>query len=56
MRPALRPPHLACIGALMWTASACSGASAPASTEPASLAPGLYEISVSQSFQHVSDQ
>lgn len=56
MRPALRPSHLACIGALMWTVSACSGATAPASKEPASLTPGLYEISVSQSLQHVSDQ
>lgn len=56
MRPSLRTPRLACFGALICIVTACSGASAPASKEPASLAPGLYEISVSQSLKHVSDE
>ncbi len=54
MRLSLRPSRLACIGALMWTVTACSGASAPPSNESASLTPGLYEISVSQSFNQAS--
>ena len=48
--------QLACIGTLMLTATACSGGSGPASDEPANLTPGLYEISVSQSFKHGSGE
>lgn len=49
MHPSLRSARLACINALVWTVAACSGASDTVSNEPASLTPGLYEISVSQS-------
>lgn len=56
MHPSLRSSRLVCIGALMLTAAACSEGSGPVSNEPASLTPGLYEISVSQSFKHVSDK
>lgn len=56
MRPSLRSSHLACIGALMWIAAACSGASGTAPKEPANLTPGLYEVSVSQSFNQASGQ
>lgn len=45
----MRPSRFAGLGALMLTVAACSEGSAPVSNEPASLTPGLYEISVSQS-------
>ena len=54
MRPSLRRSRLVCIGALVLMAAACSDGAAPASNEPASLTPGLYEISVSQSLRQVS--
>jgi len=54
MRPSLRSSRLVYIGVLMLTATACSDGSGPVSNEPASLTPGLYEISVSQSFMRSS--
>lgn len=56
MRQLNRNSHLVSISALMWAATACSGGSGPGPNEPANLTPGLYEISVSQSFKHVSDK
>jgi hypothetical protein len=56
MRPSLHRSRLMCIAALMLTAAACSDGAAPASNEPASLTPGLYEISVSQSLKQFSDK
>ena len=54
MRACLRSSRLAGLGALMFTIAACSDGSAPASNEPASLTPGLYEISVSQKIRRTS--
>ncbi len=54
MRASFRSSHLACLGALMVSLAACSDGSGPASNEPASLTPGLYEISVSQKFMRSS--
>lgn len=56
MRQSIGSKYLVCLGALMLTLSACSEGSGSAMDDPVSLAPGLYEIAVSQKFKNVSDQ
>lgn len=56
MHTSLSRSRLVCAGALIWAAAACSDGAAPASNEPASLTPGLYEISVSQHIKRTSSK
>jgi hypothetical protein len=54
MHHPVRSARLACIAALVIAATACSGSSDPATQEPASLAPGLYELTVTEKVGQMS--